>query len=205
MKDCTDITLILDRSGSMGAVINDTLGGVNAFIEKQKDLPGEAVFTLIQFDHEYLVTQNHVPMKEAFLLNTENYVPRGMTALHDAIGRTINAMGKRFNDIPEEDRPNKVIVVIQTDGMENCSKEFNKEDIKQMITHQKEKYNWEFVFMAADLDAADIGQNLGFFHTRSYSSKSTIQSWAAVNNTVTDYRNGLGVSITDEKNDHSSI
>lgn len=148
----TDITLILDRSGSMASCLTDTVGGFNTFVEDQRKDPEECFLTLVQFDDKYQVDYKGMPISDVPpLIAGENYQPRGMTALMDAVGKTINTVGERLAKMPEEQRPGKVLFVIQTDGMENASKEFQPDRVKSMIEHQKKEFQWEFMFLGADL------------------------------------------------------
>lgn len=159
MKDnYTDITVVLDRSGSMARTKQDTEGGFNHFIEDQRKLPGECKFTLVQFDTAYESVYRAVPLQEVKPLNL---VPRGGTALLDAIGRTINETGARLAAMQEADRPAKVLFVIITDGEENSSKEFNHAQIFGLITQQQDQYQWTFVFIGANQDAIKNGTNMG--------------------------------------------
>ena len=132
--DLTDITLVVDRSGSMEQIREDAEGGVNSFISQQAKEPGEALLTLVQFDTEYEFLHTGVPIQ-----NVPRYelVPRGMTALLDAVGRAINETGERLAKMPQPDRPGLVIFVVMTDGQENSSKEFNKSQVKEMIERQQ--------------------------------------------------------------------
>lgn len=161
MKDLTSITIILDRSGSMESVKDETITGFNSFLKSQKKESGEARLSLIQFDHEYEVVYLNKSLPAVSDLNAETYQPRGYTALLDAIGRTINEVGAKLAQTAESERPNKVLFVIITDGEENSSREFNKAKINEMITHQKQKYSWEFLFIGANQDAIAEAQNLG--------------------------------------------
>jgi uncharacterized protein YegL len=149
-SDLSDITLVVDRSGSMEAVRSDAEGGVNTFISQQAKEPGEALLTLVQFDTEYEFLHTGVPVQ-----NIPKYelVPRGMTALLDAVGRAINETGERLAKMPESDRPGLVVFVVTTDGAENSSKEFNKSQIKEMIERQQNDFNWHFTFLGANQDA----------------------------------------------------
>ena len=149
-SDLTDITLVVDRSGSMEQVREDAEGGVNSFITQQANEPGEALLTLVQFDTEYEFLHKGVPISQ---VPEYKLVPRGTTALLDATGRAINETGERLSKMEEPDRPGLVIFVIMTDGLENSSKEFSKSDIKEMIERQQEKYNWHFTFLGANQDA----------------------------------------------------
>lgn len=149
-NDLTDITVVLDRSGSMQSCKADAEGGLNHFIEEQKSQPDEAVFTLVQFDTEYEFVHRAIPIKNVPSFKLE---PRGSTALLDAVGRAINETGRRLAAMPEEQRPGLVVFVILTDGEENSSREFTKAQILEMITHQTNVYSWQFVFLASNQDA----------------------------------------------------
>lgn len=148
--DLTDITLVVDRSGSMQDIQSDAEGGVNAFIENQTKEPGEALLTLVQFDTEYEFLLKGVPIGDA---PKYELVPRGMTALLDAVGRAINETGERLSKMNEADRPGLVVFVVMTDGLENSSQEFSKPHIKEMIQHQQNVFGWQFTFLGADQDA----------------------------------------------------
>jgi uncharacterized protein YegL len=155
----TEIVCIIDRSGSMESIRTDAIGGFNAFLAEQQKLPGDAKLTLVLFDHEYILHLDGVPLQDVQPLDETTYVPRGTTALLDAIGRTVDDVGKRLGATPEDERPGKVIVVILTDGLENASRDYTHERVRALITHQSEKYSWEFVFLAANQDAiAAAGQ-----------------------------------------------
>jgi uncharacterized protein YegL len=156
------IVVIADRSGSMESIKNDAIGGFNNFIDEQKKVDGEADLSLILFDHEYEVSYKNVDIKDVQHLNNETYVPRGMTALLDAIGKTITDVGIELHNLAENERPNKVIVCIITDGEENSSKEYTKSKIKEMVEHQRNKYSWEFIFFGANMDAVTEGVQYGF-------------------------------------------
>lgn len=157
-QDLTDITVILDRSGSMGACQQEAENGLNHFIESQKKEQGEALFTLVQFDTEYEFVHRGIPIKD---VPHCSLVPRGMTALLDAVGRAINETGERLSKMPEDERPGLVVMVILTDGQENSSHEFKKGQIKQMIEHQQSVYSWQFTFLAANQDAFAEAGDLG--------------------------------------------
>ncbi len=160
-QDYTDINIVLDRSGSMQSIKNDTIGGFNAFLEAQKTVPGEASISLVQFDNVYEVVYQARALGDAPELTATTFVPRGSTALLDAIGRAINATGERLAAMAEADRPSKVIFVILTDGYENASQEFTAAQINQMIQHQRDAYQWEFVFLGANQDAITTASQLG--------------------------------------------
>ena len=157
-RDLTDITLVVDRSGSMDEIREDAEGGVNAFIRNQAALPGEANITLVQFDTEYEFIAQGVP---ACKMKPYKLKPRGCTALLDAVGRAINETGQRLSGMSEADRPGLVVFVVMTDGLENSSKEFTKPQIKKMIEEQIRKYQWQFTFLGADQDAFGEASAMG--------------------------------------------
>lgn len=156
--DYTHMTIVLDRSGSMSRVKNDTEGGFNAFIEKQREVKGKATLTLVQFDTTYEFVHKGVALSEVKALVLE---PRGSTALFDAIGRGINETGEYLKAMSEADRPGHVLFVIITDGEENASREFDEVTINAMITQQRDVYKWTFVFIGANQDAMKAGSAIG--------------------------------------------
>jgi hypothetical protein len=164
-QNLTEIIFILDRSGSMAGLESDTIGGFNGFVKKQAEA-GETSLTTVLFDDQYEILHNGINAGDVVLTNNE-YFTRGSTALLDAVGKTINDVGRRLNDTPEASRPGKVIFVITTDGLENASREFSYHEVKKMITHQSEKYGWEFIFMGANIDVVKEGNKLGICADRS--------------------------------------
>jgi len=164
MKNMTDINIVLDRSGSMSSCRQSTIDSFNEFLDGQKNGPDEAIVSLFRFDHEYEPVYEGKDVDSAPRLNARNFVPRGSTALMDAIGRTIDAVGARLADTPEYKRPSKVVVVIVTDGGENASKEYGRQRIFEMIKHQQEKYHWTFVFLGANQDAYNESAKYGIHH-----------------------------------------
>ncbi len=167
-KDYCDLTILLDKSGSMEGVKSDTIGGINSFLDEQSKVSGECRVSLYQFDDEYETTYENALVSVVPRLNNDNYKTRGWTALLDAIGKTVNSIGHRLSKLHENDRPSKVILVIQSDGQENRSKEFTRIAIFDMIKHQQEKYNWNFVFLGANMDAIATASSYGI------SSKSSM-------------------------------
>jgi len=157
----TDITIVLDRSGSMASVAADTIGGFNQFLADQRKIEGSAAITLHQFDNEFETVIKAQDIQTAPNLTTTTFVPRGNTALFDAIGRAIIDTGTRIESTPENGRPEKVVFVIVTDGHENASKEYDRPKVFEMLTHQREKYAWEFVFLGANQDAIKTAAGLG--------------------------------------------
>lgn len=159
-KDLTEIIFLIDRSGSMAGLERDTIGGFNSFLERQTSIEGETVVTTVLFDDKYEILWNGIHAENALLTDKEYYV-RGSTALLDAVGRTIVEVGCRLSKTEEGRRPGKVIFVITTDGMENASREFTYEKVKELIRYQQEKYRWEFIFMGANIDAVREADSIG--------------------------------------------
>jgi uncharacterized protein YegL len=182
-KNITEIIFLLDRSGSMAGLESDTIGGFNAFIKKQCQLDGETLVTAVQFDDQYEVLWNGTNAKNVKLTDREYYV-RGSTALLDAVGRTILDVGHRLCKASENQKPGKVIFVITTDGMENASREFTYEKVKELIKHQQEKYSWEFIFMGANIDAVKEADNLGIDLDNAYNFEASEKGVEMMYNTV---------------------
>lgn len=173
----TEVVFIVDRSGSMRSIAEAMSSGFDEFVHKQKTLPGECKVTAVQFDTEYEVLYTAVPLDQVPPYKLE---PRGGTALHDAIGQTILAVGSRLGAMPEHERPSKVLFVIITDGGENASKEFTRERVFSMITHQREKYSWEFIYLGANQDAIAVGTSLGVQPANARTYEATQEGTAAV-------------------------
>jgi len=199
-KGLTEIVCILDRSGSMSHLTTDTIGGFNTFLKEQKEVEGEARLSLVLFDDEYDLLFDHVDIQSVEELTDKTYFARGNTALFDAIGRTINAVGERLKKTEEDERPEKVIFVITTDGHENASTEFTeKSQIKDMIDHQEEKYSWEFIYMGANQDAIAEGSTFGIKAGRAMNfiadSEGVGSSYQVMRSCVTNYRNNGNATI----------
>lgn len=201
MKNCTDITIVLDRSGSMNSVREDVIGGINSFLKDQDDDHGPVTVTLTQFDTHYQIDYSGVPIKDVPMLDTSTYVPRGGTALYDAIGRTINGVGERLAKLPESERPSKVIFVVYTDGADNASREFKKSQIYDMIKHQQEKYNWQMLFLGADI-SVNVGKEIGFADDMSYSVSKlmTFDNCSKVSVATKNYRSGVSAKLSYDAN-----
>lgn len=170
-EDTTDITVVLDRSGSMQSVRADTIGGFNTWLDGQKKLPGKANFTMVQFNTVYEFLYNGIDIQTVPELTTITYAPIGLTALLDALGRAIAETGARLDKIAEADRPSKVLFVVITDGEENSSQEYKHPQVMEMIKHQRETYNWGFVFLGANQDAIQAGVSFGMAAGASMSFK----------------------------------
>ncbi len=161
-KDYTHISLVLDRSGSMEQMRTDAIGGFNTFLRDQQVAPGTATLTLAQFDDRYECSYDVAPIATVKPLDMTTFVPRGSTALLDALGKAMDETGARLAALPDAERPEKVLFVTLTDGMENASRTFTRAQIFDKITHQRDHYDWEFVFLAANQDAIEAGAAMGF-------------------------------------------
>lgn len=168
----TEIIFLLDRSGSMGGLESDTIGGFNTFIEKQSKIDGETIVTAVLFDDKYEILWNGIDARNVKLTSKEYFV-RGYTALLDAVGKTILEVGYRLSRVEESKLPGKVIFVISTDGLENASREFTYEKVKELNKHQHEKYSWEFIFLGANIDTAKEANNLGISADNAYNFEAS--------------------------------
>ena len=191
-KNLTEMVFILDRSGSMSGLESDTVGGFNAMIEKQKKTDGEAYVSTVLFNTHSKVLHDRVDVQQIRPMTQDDYCVGGCTALLDAVGDAIHHIGNVHKYAREEDRPEKTLFVITTDGMENASRRYSYERIKEMITRQKEKYGWEFLFLGANIDAAREAARFGIDADRAANyhadQKGTAVIYDAVCETVCDFR-----------------
>ncbi|MCR4684217.1 MAG: hypothetical protein K5649_01975 [Lachnospiraceae bacterium] len=160
-KNLTEIVFILDRSGSMQGLEKDTIGGYNSMLKKQKNEEGEAVVSTVLFDDQTEVLHDRKDIKDVKQITSKEYYVRGCTALLDAVGLAIKHIGKVQKELPEEERPDKTLFIITTDGMENASRKYSYEKVKKMVEKKKEKQHWEFVFLGANMDAIDVAGRFG--------------------------------------------
>jgi hypothetical protein len=200
------ISIVLDRSGSMKSTKDDTIGGFNQFIEEQNQVEGQATVSLAKFDHEYTVVYQMAGIGRVQPLTDKTFVPRGQTALLDAIGTLIDSTGLELSSLPEEERPAKVVFVIITDGQENASYKYNIETINQMIQHQADVYNWQFVFLGADQDAiTDASTKLGIASANVLAYSANTQgigsSYSSLSRSLSSYRIGATRSTEFTKED----
>ena len=157
----TELVFVLDRSGSMSGMEADTIGGFNSMIEKQKKEEGKAFVSTVLFDHETEVIHDRVPLDRVSKMTDNEYYVRGCTALLDAVGGAIRHIGNIHKYARREDVPEKTMFIIITDGMENASRKYSADRVKQMIERQKVKYGWEFIFLGANIDAVEAAGNIG--------------------------------------------
>lgn len=157
----TELVFILDKSGSMGGLETDTIGGYNAMLEKQQVVEGECRITTVLFDHTYELLHDRIDIRAVGPITEDEYFVGGSTALLDAIGRTIHKIGSAQKHTAEEYRAETVLFVIITDGYENASRRYSAERVKHMIEHEKAKYGWEFIFLGANIDAVETASRFG--------------------------------------------
>lgn len=160
-KNFTEIVFVLDESGSMSSLKSDTIGGFNSLIEKQKTEDGEAIVSTVLFSTESRVLLDRVPLGEVEELTDKDYCPCGGTALLDAVGGAVKHIGNIHKYARPEDVPEHTLFVITTDGMENSSRRYSADKVKKLISRQQEKYGWEFVFLGANIDAAETAASIG--------------------------------------------
>ncbi|WP_428908125.1 vWA domain-containing protein [Niallia sp. Krafla_26] len=194
IKNKTELVFILDKSGSMGGLEEDTIGGFNAMLKKQQKDVGEAFVTTILFDHNYELLHDQIPVKGVSLMTEKDYEVGGSTALLDAIGFAIQKMVRVQKSTRGEEQAENILFVITTDGMENASKEFTSEGIKKMVQHQKQKYGWEFIFLGANIDAISTASQFGIHEDFAVDyhadREGTLLNYEAVNEVVTNLRIG---------------
>jgi uncharacterized protein YegL len=189
-ENYTKIVFLIDRSGSMNSIAKDMDGGLESFIKSQKQQNiGQCDISLYEFDDKYNVVYENVDIN-----NVPNYniSPRGTTAMHDAVGKTINSVGETLSKMKEEDRPDRVLFVIITDGYENASKEFSGSQIQDLIKQQTEVYNWTFTYLGANQDAFKAGGTIGVDKSKilNYAANSlgTCQAWSSLDVCTSKYR-----------------
>lgn len=191
-KGLTEMVFILDRSGSMAGLEADTIGGYNSMLAKQKVLEGEALVSTVLFDHESTVICDRRPLTEVPEMTEEEYYVRGCTALLDAVGGAIHHIGNVHKYARDEDRPEKTVFVITTDGMENASKTYTYGRVQEMIKRQTEKYGWEFLFLCANIDAKAEARKMGIRERRAVKyqndKKGTALNYKVVGEAIAELR-----------------
>jgi uncharacterized protein YegL len=197
-KGLTEIVFILDRSGSMAGLEHDTIGGFNALLAKQKALEGEAILSTVLFDTQFDVIHNRMQIAAVKPITEKEYFVRGSTALLDAIGRSIQKIGEIQKHTPDAEKAEKVLFIITTDGMENASREYTYPDIKRMIERQTEKYDWEFIFLGANIDAAETAGRFGIHGDRSANFHSDVAgtqlNYSVLSDTISELRTNKTIS-----------
>ena len=196
-NNLTEIVCILDRSGSMAGLEDDTVGGFNAMVEKQKKEPGEALLSAVLFSDESVVVYDRADIRKIEPMTDRQYRVGGCTALLDAIGGAVHHIANVHRYAREEDRPGKTIFVITTDGLENASCRYTYADVKKMVAHEQEKYGWEFLFLGANMDAIREAERFGFRADRAVrfrnDSAGTCLNYAVVSETIGSFRSGHGI------------
>ncbi len=191
-ENLTELVFILDRSGSMNGLERDTIGGFNSLIEKQKRETGEAYVSTVLFDNVCEVIHDRVKLEDIPPLTEKEYYTRGSTALLDAVGGAVRHIANIHKYARKEDIPAKTLFVITTDGMENASRNYTYEKVKKMIEHEKSKYGWEFLFLGANIDAAETAANIGISRDRATNyisdSEGTELNYEVVCDAITDLR-----------------
>ena len=191
-NNLTEIVFILDRSGSMAGLEDDTVGGFNAMVEKQKKEPGEALLSAVLFSDESEVLYDRVDLRRVEPMTERQYRVGGCTALLDAIGGAVHHIANVHKYAREEDRPGKTIFVITTDGMENASRAYRYDEVRRMVKHEQEKYGWEFLFLGANMDAISAARSFGIRPDRAVryarDSAGTALNYQVVSETVASFR-----------------
>ena len=199
MKDATEIGVIVDESGSMEPLAKETISSFNKFLSEQLALPGEATMTVVLFSNKHRSLCVNTSIKEVKPLCPRTYKPGGYTALLDAVGSTIDAIGAKLAALPEADRPDKVIIVVLTDGEENASTEYKLAQIQAKVKEQQEKYNWQFIFMGANVDAFAVAGSYGvpLAHAMNYAAtpSGVRGAFGAAGQSVSSHRRGGSSNI----------
>jgi uncharacterized protein YegL len=167
-ENLTEIVALLDRSGSMERLRNDTIGGFNHFLGEQKEIPGEAFLTTVLFNDRYKLLHDRVNIRDVKPVGKRDYSTAGSTALLDALGKTIDDIGAKLRDTDENERPGKVIFFIITDGEENSSRKYSKEKVRAMVELQRNTYSWEFLFLGANVDSFAEASSIGVSTDRAF-------------------------------------
>lgn len=197
-KGLTELVFILDRSGSMAGLESDTIGGFNSLLKKQQKEQGEAIITTVLFDDQYELLHDRINIKGVKEITDKEYFVRGCTALLDAVGKTIQKIDNVQKNTAGEEKAEKVMFVITTDGFENSSREYSYEKIREMIERQKSKYGWEFIFLGANIDAIAEAGKLGIDQDRAANftndSEGTLLNYRVVSETVSSFRKNRPIS-----------
>lgn len=198
-KNLTEVVFILDRSGSMSGLEEDTIGGFNAMLEKQKKGKGQALISTVLFDNTCQVLHDRVDVEKVAPLTDRDYTVRGCTALLDAIGGAIHHIGNVHKYARPEDVPEHTLFVITTDGMENASRRYSGGQVRQMIERQKKKYGWEFLFLGANINAVETARHLGIGEDRAVNyhadSQGTSLNYEVLSAAISSVRSSAPLSV----------
>ena len=196
----TELVFILDRSGSMAGLESDTIGGFNAMVEKQKREPGEALVTTVLFDSTWEILHDRLPLEKVPPMTAKDYSVGGCTALLDAVGGTVRHIARIHKYARREDVPDRTLVVITTDGLENASRTYTYGRVQKMIRHEQEKYGWEFLFLGANIDAAAEAARFGIGADRAADyhcdSEGTALNYEVLGDAIRQVRSGARLSAT---------
>mgnify|MGYP003293555361 CR=1 FL=1 len=199
-KGLTEIVFILDRSGSMGGLESDTIGGFNSMIAKQRTENGDAIVSTVLFDNTTEVLHDRIPIEDIKPMTEKDYYVRGCTALLDAIGCAIHRIGNVHKYARSEDVPEHTMFIITTDGMENASRVYSADQVKKMVSRQKEKYNWEFIFLGANIDAIETARGFGISEDMAVNyhcdSEGTQLNYAVVCDAISSVRSNRPLSAS---------
>ena len=194
----TELVFILDRSGSMSGLEKDTIGGFNSMLEKQRKESGKAVVSTVLFDNETEVIHDRIAIADVPNITDKEYFVRGCTALLDAVGGAIHHIGNVHKYARKEDVPEKTLFIITTDGMENASRRYTYDKVRHMIERQKERYGWEFIFLGANIDAAETAVSIGIGRDRAADficdKPGTALNYAVLSEVTSAVRSGVGIS-----------
>jgi hypothetical protein len=206
MEKYVKIINIIDKSGSMKSMIDTAINGFNEFLIEQKSVEGKVLVSTILFNSQYQPLYEDLDIQNCQFLDKNNYIPSSMTSLYDAIGKTINNEIDKLGNIPTEERPEKTLCVILTDGFENSSKSFNKSQIKKLIGEMREDFKWEFIFLSADENASLTAETLGVSRGNSYAFVNNADglnsAYSAVSFASTKYRNSKSVKLDNLMSDY---
>ena len=206
MKNYIKIINILDRSGSMNSMKITAINGFNEFLQEQQQQDGNALVSTLLFSTKLNKLYENLDIQKCELLNESNYTTGGMTSLYDAIGITIDNEIDQLGNLPKEERPEKTLCVILTDGFENSSTMFNKDKIKEKISEMKESFNWEFIFLAANEEASFTAQTMGISKGNSYSFNNTnmglTDAYRGMSHATSSYRKSKSVKVSNLMDDY---
>lgn len=206
MKNYVKIINIVDRSGSMNSMLETAINGFNEFIQDQQTVDGDALVSTMLFSTSFNKLYENVDIQKCQFLTKENYIPGGMTALYDAIGSTIDNEIDQLGNLPKEERPEKTLCVILTDGQENRSTKYDQSKIKEMIGEMKDSFNWEFIFLAANEEASFTAQTMGISKGNSFAFANTANglsdAYTAVSHASASYRSSKSVTMDSLMDDY---